>query len=153
MKSMSNSARLTFPEDEAVHPWLALLLEACHITNQGLCGGIRRRGTPGQETCLPACLCGLLRNANHHSRLPAGTGWNQLVCHRKTVRGTARDDIWSIHPQRPMACRQFNVFDRVCAEGEDAWYSHRRDVLALTPLKPYTNPAIDVMLPCYGIEK
>ena len=28
------------------------------------------------------------------------------------------DDACAIHPLRPMACRPFNVFDGVCAEGE-----------------------------------
>ena len=39
----------------------------------------------------------------------------------------------------------------MCSEGEDAWYTRRKDVL--TPLKEYTDRAFDVTLPFYGIEK
>ena len=51
---------------------------------------------------------------------------------------------------RPIACRQFNVFDRVCAEGEDAFHTRRGDVL--TPLRRYADEAYDLMLPFYGIK-
>ncbi len=39
------------------------------------------------------------------------------------------DAACSIHPMRPMACRQLNVFGKVCAEGEDAYHTRRQDVL------------------------
>jgi len=50
-----------------------------------------------------------------------------------------------------MACRQFNVFDTVCTEGEDAYYTRRQDVL--TPIRDYADEAFDVQLPFYGINK
>jgi hypothetical protein len=49
-----------------------------------------------------------------------------------------------------MACRQFNVFDKVCVEGEDAYYTRRQDVL--TPIRDYADEAFDVQLPFYGIK-
>jgi hypothetical protein len=61
------------------------------------------------------------------------------------------DEACAIHPMRPMACRQFNVFDRVCAEGEDAYYTRRADVL--TPIKRFSDDAFYTMLPFYGIRK
>jgi len=55
-----------------------------------------------------------------------------------------------VHPLRPMACRQFNVFDTVCTQGEDAYYTRRQDVL--TPIRNYADQAFDVLLPFYGIK-
>jgi hypothetical protein len=59
------------------------------------------------------------------------------------------DDVCSVHPLRPMACRQFNVFDRVCTEGEDAYYTRRADVL--TPIKAYADSAFEQLLPLMGV--
>ncbi|HXW69056.1 MAG TPA: YkgJ family cysteine cluster protein, partial [Dissulfurispiraceae bacterium] len=50
---------------------------------------------------------------------------------------------------RPIACRQFNVFSTPCSEGEDPYYTRRRDVL--TPTEKSTNRAIRAMLPFYGV--
>lgn len=60
------------------------------------------------------------------------------------------DDACSIHLLRPLACRHFNVFDRVCAEGEDAYYTRRQDVM--TPIKRYVDQSFEVMLPFYGLH-
>jgi Fe-S-cluster containining protein len=60
------------------------------------------------------------------------------------------DQVCSIHPLRPMACRQFNVFNTVCAEGEDTYYTRRGDVM--TPLKKYTHQAFVGTMPFYGIK-
>lgn len=60
------------------------------------------------------------------------------------------DEVCAIHPMRPMACRQFNVFDKVCDEGEDAFYSRPQDVLK--PLKIYAEQAFFSMLPFYGMR-
>jgi Fe-S-cluster containining protein len=61
------------------------------------------------------------------------------------------DGVCSVHPMRPIACRQFNVFGKQCAEGEDPYYTRREDVL--TPIKKYTDQAFFIMLPFYGVEK
>ena len=61
------------------------------------------------------------------------------------------EKICSIHPVRPMACRQFNVFGRPCTEGEDPYYTRRDDVLP--PVKKHVDHAFFIMLPFYGIEK
>ncbi|MBI4691455.1 MAG: YkgJ family cysteine cluster protein [Nitrospirae bacterium] len=55
----------------------------------------------------------------------------------------------SIHAIRPISCRQFNVFNRKCDEGEDPYYTRRDDVL--TPIQEYTDRAFYIMLPFYGI--
>ncbi|MBF0566960.1 MAG: YkgJ family cysteine cluster protein [Nitrospirae bacterium] len=56
----------------------------------------------------------------------------------------------SIHPIRPVACRQFNVFGSPCAPGEDPYYTRRHDVMV--PIQGYVNQAFLVMLPFYGIN-
>jgi uncharacterized protein len=59
------------------------------------------------------------------------------------------DDACAVHALRPMACRQFNVFDTPCAEDEDPFYNRRQDVL--TPSETFKNKAFWVTLPFYGI--
>ena len=60
------------------------------------------------------------------------------------------DNACSIHPLRPLACRNYNVFGQQCAEGEDAYYTRRGDVL--TPHQKNTDLAFDTMLPFYGAK-
>ncbi|HJX17467.1 MAG TPA: hypothetical protein VJ437_04640 [Acidiferrobacterales bacterium] len=112
----------------------------------------------------------LLPQSHHHPHLSARTHRHQLVRGRK-ITGPLReqlerqlrdhkkggpcpllvDNACTVHPLRPMACRQFNVFDQVCTEGEDAYYTRRQDVL--TPIRDYVDEAFDVLLPFYGIKK
>ena len=74
----------------------------------------------------------------------------QLLEHRKGGPCPFQSgNACAIHEVRPVACRQFNVFSTPCSEGEDPYYTRRRDVL--TPLEKYTHEAIKVMLPFYGI--
>ena len=56
----------------------------------------------------------------------------------------------AIHPLRPMACRQFNVFNKQCEEGEDPFYTRREDVM--DPVKKHVDQAFYVMLPYYKVE-
>ena len=60
------------------------------------------------------------------------------------------DGVCGIHPMRPLACRQFNVLDKACIEGEDAFHTRRHDVM--TPIKRFMDEAFDTMLPFYGIK-
>ncbi len=59
--------------------------------------------------------------------------------------------VCTIHPLRPIACRQFNVFGRPCTEGEDPYYTRRKDVLP--SVKKQVDHAFFIMLPFYGVEK
>ena len=163
------SERLNYPNDELIHPWLSRLLEAYHITDEGVAEGIRRETVQGRTL---ACGKGCAACCRSHTTIPVyplelvGISWyvtekltGKLREQLKQQLGDYSnqpgcpflvDDICSIHPLRPMACRQFNVFDKVCAEGEDAYYTRRQDVL--TPIKKYTDQAFDVTLPFYGVE-
>ena len=170
MNPDNSSKRLSFPTDEPVHPWLSGLLEAYHITDTGVCEGIRREELQGRKL---ACGKGCAACCRAHTDIPVyplelvGISWfvtekisgsvrarlhEQLRNHKNRAGCPFLvDEACSIHELRPMACRQFNVFDTVCSEGEDAWHTRRQDVM--NPLKKYTDQAFDVMLPFYGIEK
>ena len=162
--------RLTFPNDEAHFSWLPMLLDAYFIADQGVAEGIRRETAQGRSL---ACAKGCSNCCRSHKTIPVyplelvGMTWYvterlpaplreplkvQLRAH---AEGDACpflvDGICAVHPMRPLACRQFNVFGQACAEGEDAYYTRRQDVL--TPLKDYTDRAFDVMLPFYGVIK
>jgi len=170
MNPENSSRQLSFPTDEAVHPWLSRLLEAYHITDAGVCEGVRREELQARKL---ACGKGCAACCRSHKDIPVyplelvGISWYVTEKVAGPVRKqlqeqlldyTAQagcpflvDDVCSIHAMRPMACRQFNVFDTVCSEGEDAWHTRRQDIMK--PLKEYTDQAFDVMLPFYGIEK
>ena len=60
------------------------------------------------------------------------------------------DNSCSIHPVRPIGCRQFNVFRKPCEEGEDPYFTRRDDVLV--PLPDYIDRAFAAVLPFYNIK-
>lgn len=161
--------RLSFPEDESRHPWLTLLLEAYRITDAGVVEGIRREEQQGRRL---ACAKGCAACCRSHTTIPVyplelmGMTWYAVERLPAPLRAQVQDNLQNnaglaacpflvdeacaIHPLRPQACRHFNVFGQACAEGEDAYYTRRQDVL--TPIRRYRDQATDVMLPFYGIQ-
>lgn len=161
--------RLSFPEDESRYPWLQRLLEAYRITDAGVAEGIRREEQQGRQL---ACAKGCAACCRSHATIPVyplelmGITWYvvehlpaplhaRVQDNLQHSAGRAAcpflvDDACAIHPLRPQACRHFNVFGQACAEGEDAYYTRRQDVL--TPIRRYMDQAADVMLPFYGIQ-
>ena len=159
--------RLGFTEDEKKFTWLSMLLDAYFITDQGVAEGVELMRRKGHRL---ACDKGCANCCVTHRSIPAypielvGVTWYAVEKlpnpARSRLLGKLRahqagdpcafliDGICSIHPLRPMACRQFNVFNRICEEGEDAYYTRRHEVL--TPLKKYTNKAFMVTMPFYG---
>lgn len=159
--------RLAFPGDEAHQAWLAPLLTAYAIVDTGVAEGIDREQAQGRTL---ACHKGCAACCRSHTTIPVypieliGITWYAV----EKLTGPARaalmrqlrahhsgepcpllvDNACSIHPLRPMACRQFNVFGQVCAEGEDAYYTRRADVL--TPNRAYLDAALDTVLPFHG---
>ena len=160
---------MRFPKDEVRHAWLPLLLDAFQIIDQGVQEAVRRQVRRGRRL---ACAKGCAACCRSHLSIPVypleliGIYWyasEQLpVALREPLQRQLRayrlglpcpflvDESCSIHPMRPAACRQFNVFDRVCAEGEDAYYTRRADVL--TPIRRFADAAFDRVLPFYGVE-
>jgi uncharacterized protein len=159
-------SRLRFPDDEQRQPWLSLLLDMQHITNQGVTAAIKADGRK------LACGRGCASCCRSHTDIPVyplelmGIAWfateklegplrqrvqAQLAQHR--TLGSCPflvDEACAIHPLRPMACRQFNVFTTVCQDGEDAFHSRRADVL--NPDAKRKHEALREMLRHHGVK-
>lgn len=158
-----------FPDDEKRLPWLTLLFDAFDIIDKGVSAAVREHEKKFKSRL--ACRKGCGPCCRTHSDIPlyplemAGIYWYIIEKSEQPLRGIIKkqllehrkggpcpfqvDNACSIHIVRPIACRQFNVFSRPCAEGEDPYYTRRNDVL--TPLEKYTHRAIGVMMPFYGI--
>lgn len=163
------TARVFFPDDEASHPWLSMLLDAYLIFDEGVAEAVQREEKKGRKL---ACKKGCSACCRAHVTIPvyplelAGMTWyatekvqnqqrRKLKQQLKNYEGSDTcpflvEDICSIHPLRPAACRQFNVFDRECGEGEDAYHTRRKDVM--TPIQKYVDKAFNVTLPFYGAK-
>ena len=61
------------------------------------------------------------------------------------------DGACIVHPMRPIACRMFNVFNTPCDQGEDPYYTRRKDVLI--PDESLKEKALMRMLPFHGIRE
>ncbi|MBI5212852.1 MAG: YkgJ family cysteine cluster protein [Nitrospirae bacterium] len=163
------STRLRFPEDEKTLPWLPLILDAFAIIDNGLSVAIREheRKFKSRPACSKGCdsCCRTPKDIPLYPLEMVAIYWHTIEKLEQPLRGMIKkqllshkrggtcpfllDGACSIHSLRPIACRQFNVFNSPCAEGEDPYYTRRKDVL--TPLEKYTHQAISVMLPFYGI--
>lgn len=163
-------ARLAFHDDEASQAWLPLLLETAAIVDAGVSEAIRREEAQGRTL---ACRKGCAACCRSHTTIPVypleliGITWYAIEkldgATRDKLKQQLRDhqpgapcpllvdEACSVHALRPAACRQFNVFDKTCAEGEDACYTRRRDVL--TPIRDYAAAAFDTVLPFYGVRR
>jgi Fe-S-cluster containining protein len=170
MSENAQSRRPSYPEAEAAHPWLGALIDAYHQIDLGVQEAVRRE--VAQDRSL-ACVKGCAACCRSHKGIPVypleimGLYWYCVEQLQEPTRERLRqrlaqdegrigcpfllDDACSVHPMRPMACRQFNVFGRACAEGEDAFHTRRGDVM--TPIRRFADDAFDRLLPHYGIKK
>jgi Fe-S-cluster containining protein len=168
MSTYPTPARLHFP-DEGRLGWLGPLLGAYHRIDQGVHEAVRREEVKGRRL---ACAKGCSACCRSHLTIPVyplelmGLYWYCAERLEVPLRGRLKaqldafvgggacpflvDGSCAVHPMRPIACRQFNVFDRVCDEGEDAFHTRRGDVL--TPLRRYADDAYELMLPFYGVK-
>ncbi|MEW6602292.1 MAG: YkgJ family cysteine cluster protein [Nitrospirota bacterium] len=162
--------RLSYPEDEKKLPWIGLLLEGYFIVDKGVARSIDSAQKNGRKL---ACSRGCSHCCSTHKDIPiypleiAGVSWyaaeklkgpdrmilkEQLAVFKKSdTCPFLVDTRCAVHPVRPLACRQFNVFGSPCAEGEDPYFSRRGDVM--DPVKKHVDQAFFVMLPFYGIDK
>lgn len=159
--------RLKFPAEEAANKWLGYAFDAYYRADVGVAKGIEQAERQGRKL---ACAKGCSSCCKSHTTIPIfplemlGLYWYvskimpadtrsrlkaQLASH---VPGNPcpflLEGVCSVHPMRPLACRHFNVFDQVCAEGEDAFHTRREDVL--TPIKYHQDAAYAAMLPFHG---
>lgn len=162
--------RISFPEDEKKYSWLGPLLEAYSIVERGVAKAVEAERKRGRAL---ACSKGCSNCCAVHKDIPVyplelrGIYWYVTEKITGPVREKLKrqlndftmaapcpfliDDACSIHPLRPMACRQFNVFGAPCVPGEDPYYSRRGDVM--DPQKKYVDQAFFIMLPSHGVEK
>jgi Fe-S-cluster containining protein len=170
-KSNSLSRRVHFPEDEARLPWLPMLLDAYAVADTGVAIAIRDEGKKRKKKL--ACGKGCGNCCEHQKDLPlyphelVGIYWyvsekmagpvREVLRGRLAAGGSGEacpfliDRACSIHPVRPIGCRQFNVFTSPCAPGEDPYYTRRDDVL--TPVVEYTDRAFAAAVPLYGLKR
>lgn len=156
-------SRLSFPADEARQRWLPLLLKAYATVDAGVAHATADAEAGGR---VLACARGCGACCRAHTTIPVyplelvGLTWYAVEKIEAPLRARLQaqfeahkpgescpmlvDNTCAVHPVRPMACRQFNVFGRACTEGEDAYYTRRSDVL--TPIKAYTDAAFNTML-------
>lgn len=169
--NVSVPPRRAFPEDETRLPWLALLLDAYAVVDKGV--GIAVNRGKRKLRKRPACTEGCDTCCRANTDIPtyplelAGMTWYAIEKVQESDRTALREQLSSqgetppcpfllgnscaVYPVRPIACRQFIVFGKSCSSGEDPFYTRREDVL--TPIRDYTDEAIFIMLPFYGITR
>ena len=161
-----------FPEHEARHPWLPVLLRMHALVDAGIEAAVRaeerRRGV--RRACRSGCdVC-----CRTQSDIPvfqielAGLSWFCAERLAGPTRSAVRAGLerhlpgarecpflveraCAVHPVRPMACRLFTVFGRPCAEGEDPFHTRRPEMLAPPP--GLLARAYRVMLPFHGVTE
>lgn len=163
------SVRLRFPDDEPRFPWLSMLLDAYAIIDTGV--DIAVTEEEGRRNVNLACKKGCDICCRSQKDIPVyplelvGIYWfcaekivppereilkNQLLSHgRGDPCPFLLNNLCCIYPLRVVSCRQFNVFGRLCGEGEDPYHIRGDDVL--TPIQDYTDRAFLTMLPFYGV--
>ncbi len=170
-KNSGLSRRLHFPEDEKRLPWLPLLLDSYAIADTGVTVAVRNEEK--RRKVKLACGKGCGHCCVHQRDIPlyphelVGIYWyvsekltpsardllkNRLIAHTTdSPCPFLADGSCSIHPLRPIGCRQFNVFATPCAPGEDPYFTRRGDVLM--PTADYTDRAFAAVLPVYNMKK
>jgi Fe-S-cluster containining protein len=164
-----NAARVEFPEDERKFDWLPMLLDAYAIVDTGVSIAVKEFEAEhnvklacrkGCDSCCrtdvplyPLELVGIYWYAAEKITGEARkTLKERLLFHAKAKPCPfLSEGACSIHPIRPVSCRQFNVFVNPCSAGEDPYFTRREDVL--TPKREYTNEAFKVMLPFYKVNE
>ena len=159
--------RMRFEEDEGRFPWLSMLLDAYFVADRGVAGAIAKEQKARELACSKGCAscCRVHLDIPVYPLELVGMTWYAAEKVEEPVRSTLREqlaahrqgepcpflveDACSIHPMRPMACRQFNVFGTPCAEEEDAFHSRPDDVLQ--PDRSAIDEALTLTLPFYGI--
>lgn len=166
----SNPVRISFKEEPRSIPWLSMLLDAFYIIDKGISEAIKIESRRQRKV---ACTKGCSICCKTHRDIPVyplelvGISWYVIEKINGPVRETIKkslreykendpcpfliEDTCSIHPMRPISCRQFIVFGKACIEGEDPYYTRRKDVL--TPIKKYVDKAFFIMLPFYGVKE
>jgi Fe-S-cluster containining protein len=168
--SGSLSRRLPFPQDEERLPWLAALLDSYAITDTGVAIAVRdaEKKQKKKLACGKDCdVCCHQPDIPLYPHELEGLRWyvaeklepptRERVLKQCTAHTQGSpcpflvEHACAVHPMRPVACRQYNVFTTPCAPGEDPYYTRRDDVLV--PLSDYRDRAFAAVARYYGMEK
>ena len=164
------SRRQHFPDDEARVPWLSALLDAYAIADTGVAIAIRdaEKKLKKKLACGKDCdVCCHQPDIPLYPHELEGLRWYvfdklDAIARAPVIRQCAShqkgapcpflvERSCAVHPVRPVACRQYNVFTTPCAPGEDPYYTRRDDVLV--PISEYTDRAFAAVARFYGREK
>jgi len=167
-QSREKTLRLGFPDDEIRFSWLPLLFDAHAAIDTGVAIALNRerRRANRPTACRASCdvCCRMNTDIPLYPLELAGLYWyciEKLDHDRRTLKGQLMAHAGrppcpflirkncAVYPVRPMACRQFMVFGKVCAEGEDPYFSRRQDVM--TPLADFVNEALLALMSYHGI--
>lgn len=169
MKRDNPKRLLIYQEDERLHFWLSMLLDAYAEVDLGIEKAIQRhqKDTGAELACQKGCsnCCKTHRDIPIYPLEMVGIYWyvieklqnpersilqSQLACYKgQTECPFLVNASCSIYPLRPISCRQFNVFNRSCEVGEDPYYTRNEEVLK--PPKEITDRAFAIMAPFYGV--
>jgi len=177
VEKSSDSFRCLFPDDEARNEWLPMLLDAYEVIDRGIFLALQRekRKTGRRPVCKAGCggCCATHTDIPIYPLEMVGIYWYVLEKMDPALRTALMpkldgrsaptsgsvsglgpcpflsDSRCTVYPVRPVACRQFIVFNRPCGDGEDPFHTRRGDVL--TPLEDFADRAFSIMLPFYGI--
>lgn len=167
-RGLNSSERVKFPDDEASHLWLSILLDAYYIIDAGIAEAIEIQGSSTKKpACSKGCsnCCEVLRSIPVYPLELVGISWYVTEKLSGQVRETLKNQLRNYNEEsrcpflvnnicaaynlRPISCRQFVVFGSPCHKGEDPYYTRKNDVLM--PIKKYLDDAIFIMLPFYGV--
>ncbi len=141
------AGRIRYPEFEARHPWLVRLLNAYHLSDTATRADLERetarRGVavachPGcRNCCIDQCIpvtefevLGIWWYASEILEGEARAGLMQRLLGYGEMGECAFlvDGRCAVYPLRPFVCRQYHVFSRACAPGENVSETRNRDV-------------------------
>ncbi len=165
------SRRLHFPDDEKRLPWLPLLLDAYAIADDVIDTAITNEINSSNKRL--ACGQGCVSCCEHHKDLPlfphelVGIYWYVKEKMPASEKPGLKERLGghkaeppcpflgggscSIHPLRPLGCRQFNVFGARCLPGEDPYYTRRDDVLTFSA--GHIDRAFAAVIPLYRLNE
>lgn len=160
--------------DERRLPWLRLLLDALAVIDAGVDKALQRDQQAGRRlACYKGCHHCCVSHLIPVTPLEvAGMAWFaktqlsgddaralQLSLEQWMPSGEAGSiakcpfnvqGVCIVYPLRPIACRQFHVYSKPCAAGEDVFTTRPGDVMR--PIREYKLAADRLMLAHYGFQ-
>lgn len=161
---------MNYSQDEKRLPWLSMLLDAYAIADTGVAIAARQeeKRRNAKLACKKGCdECCRQKDIPLYPHELVGIYWFAAEKTAPDIRGAIKqrlqdhaagspcpfliDSSCTVHPVRPVSCRQFNVFAAPCSRGEDPYYARRGDVLE--PITGYTDRAFASVARFYNIGK